>query len=317
MATGDVHQHVHLTQDQINMISGQQMQVGINGVPVGVMVGPGGMVVQQNNYEYIDMKQEIQSLSQHNSPPDSSNVVPQQLVMVEHPLPQHMVLQGQHANGHIQHQQFLYDSQGGVLIDPATGGMYVPTPMVSQLPLGMGPEISSIEGYDPSLEYSQEGLNMLPSDEYPNSPRRSKKVAKRLSKDLPEDSLAQRRAKNRISASISRKRKKEYIATLEQTNTCLSTERLELQLKVNTLTNYTWELQLKLEELEKHYNALQIEREELLKQRDMTLSLQQHTHSSIPQQPQQLQSPQQLQQLPPPPPQHTQSTVTQPPPFHS
>ena len=86
----------------------------------------------------------------------------------------------------------------------------------------------------------------MPADFSQNPAKRSKKGSKRASKDLPEDSLAQRRLKNRKSAAISRKRKKEYITTLEQTNTCLTTERLELQLKVATLTNHTWELQLKV-----------------------------------------------------------------------
>ncbi|KAH3746258.1 hypothetical protein Pelo_12341 [Pelomyxa schiedti] len=81
---------------------------------------------------------------------------------------------------------------------------------------------------------------------------------------LPE-SLEYRRAKNRISAAESRKRKKEYIATLERTNTCLSTERLELQLKISTLANYAWELKIKIEELERQTVALTMEREELLK----------------------------------------------------
>ncbi|KAH3763007.1 hypothetical protein Pelo_5144 [Pelomyxa schiedti] len=207
--------------------------------------------------------------------------------------------------------QLCTTENGEQVILDQMGGIYAPS---------MQMELSA-DGYELPLDYSDPNS---PTEEYQTSPRRSKKVAKRPTKDLPEDSLAQRRAKNRMSASISRKRKKEYIATLEQTNTRLTTERLELQLKVATLTNYAWELKLKVDEMEKQCGSLEIEREEILK-----------TLAPAPSSPSQLQAlsqvyhnPQEATQeaqaarvidikpiIPPTPPENTPIKQTQPPPL--
>eukprot|EP00727_Mastigamoeba_balamuthi_P005081 m51a1_g14571 hypothetical protein (166) ;mRNA; f:1070023-1070936 len=66
-----------------------------------------------------------------------------------------------------------------------------------------------------------------------------------------KDPLIERREKNRVAASASRARKKEYVQNLEKAIHVLTTEKLELQVKVATLTNQLWEQSIKIDELEK------------------------------------------------------------------
>eukprot|EP01107_Rhizomastix_libera_P014542 TRINITY_DN470_c0_g1_i2.p1 TRINITY_DN470_c0_g1~~TRINITY_DN470_c0_g1_i2.p1 ORF type:complete len:172 (-),score=31.34 TRINITY_DN470_c0_g1_i2:81-596(-) len=82
----------------------------------------------------------------------------------------------------------------------------------------------------------------------------------RRSRESGKDTLEERRRKNRESASLSRKRKKEYVGNLEQQATVLTTEKLELQLRVAKLTNQLWEQSLKIEELEKTIQELRMDR---------------------------------------------------------
>jgi hypothetical protein len=60
-----------------------------------------------------------------------------------------------------------------------------------------------------------------------------------------------KKEKNRVAAAASRARKKEYVQNLEKAIHVLTTEKLELQVKVATLTNQLWEQSIKIDELEK------------------------------------------------------------------
>ena len=68
---------------------------------------------------------------------------------------------------------------------------------------------------------------------------------------VPTQDLSKRREKNRVAAAASRARKKEYVQNLEKAIHVLTTEKLELQVKVATLTNQLWEQSIKIDELEK------------------------------------------------------------------
>lgn len=63
--------------------------------------------------------------------------------------------------------------------------------------------------------------------------------------------LSKKREKNRVAAAASRARKKEYVQNLEKAIHVLTTEKLELQVKVATLTNQLWEQSIKIDDLEK------------------------------------------------------------------
>ena len=63
--------------------------------------------------------------------------------------------------------------------------------------------------------------------------------------------LTKKREKNRVAAAASRARKKEYVQNLEKAIHVLTTEKLELQVKVATLTNQLWEQSIKIDDLEK------------------------------------------------------------------
>lgn len=69
--------------------------------------------------------------------------------------------------------------------------------------------------------------------------------------------LGKKREKNRIAAAASRARKKEYVQNLEKAIHVLTTEKLELQVKVATLTNQLWEQSIKIDELEKQLSQQQ------------------------------------------------------------
>ena len=69
-----------------------------------------------------------------------------------------------------------------------------------------------------------------------------------------------KKEKNRVAAAASRARKKEYVQNLEKAIHVLTTEKLELQVKVATLTNQLWEQSIKIDELEKIIQELQIGR---------------------------------------------------------
>ena len=66
----------------------------------------------------------------------------------------------------------------------------------------------------------------------------------------PQD-IQKKREKNRVAAAASRARKKEYVQNLEKAIHVLTTEKLELQVKVATLTNQLWEQSIKIDDLEK------------------------------------------------------------------
>ena len=67
----------------------------------------------------------------------------------------------------------------------------------------------------------------------------------------PSQDLTKKREKNRVAAAASRARKKEYVQNLEKAIHVLTTEKLELQVKVATLTNQLWEQSIKIDDLEK------------------------------------------------------------------
>eukprot|EP01105_Mastigella_eilhardi_P006794 TRINITY_DN18316_c0_g1_i1.p1 TRINITY_DN18316_c0_g1~~TRINITY_DN18316_c0_g1_i1.p1 ORF type:complete len:256 (-),score=84.64 TRINITY_DN18316_c0_g1_i1:133-900(-) len=170
------------------------------------------------------------------------------------------VLQAQDGQGQMmlptlgaEHDPAVMAAQGYDGMIPAQGmASAVPTEDMSQYTVGMNEYVQAAQAADMAAGGGSD------------KPKR--KYGKKATKDLSEDELKQRRLKNKKSAAVSRKRKKEYINNLEQTNTCLTTERLELQLKVATLTNHTWELQLKVEELEKSLTDVRSECGVLLKQ---------------------------------------------------
>jgi hypothetical protein len=53
----------------------------------------------------------------------------------------------------------------------------------------------------------------------------------------------------------SRARKREYVQKLERAIHVLTTEKLELQMKVATLTNQLWEQSVRVDELEKQMSS--------------------------------------------------------------
>eukprot|EP01105_Mastigella_eilhardi_P009873 TRINITY_DN2315_c0_g1_i1.p1 TRINITY_DN2315_c0_g1~~TRINITY_DN2315_c0_g1_i1.p1 ORF type:complete len:301 (-),score=94.24 TRINITY_DN2315_c0_g1_i1:83-871(-) len=138
--------------------------------------------------------------------------------------------------------------------------------------------------YDPRYAEYAASVHSMQADQYSLSPTQGRgghsdrdSYGKSGAKGTVEESIAQRRLKNRQSAALSRQRKKEYINNLEKTTTCLTTEKLELQLKVATLTNQTWEQKLKIEEFEKQIAELRAEREEWIKTHgDLGLALGMH-----------------------------------------
>lgn len=56
---------------------------------------------------------------------------------------------------------------------------------------------------------------------------------------------------DKAALKASRERKRKYVQDLERAIHVLTTEKIELQVKVATLTNQLWEQSLRIDELEK------------------------------------------------------------------
>jgi len=98
------------------------------------------------------------------------------------------------------------------------------------------------------------GMMRMFDTEEGDSSMTSTELRKSVPNEVPistSQDLTKKREKNRVAAAASRARKKEYVQNLEKAIHVLTTEKLELQVKVATLTNQLWEQSIKIDDLEK------------------------------------------------------------------